>query len=133
QTCALPILTVRGRQMQPVTGTVDRTATALDPVSRTLLTEVDIPNASHELFPGLFIYVGFAIGPSGSRWRVPATAVIIDAKGTRVATVAAGGKVHFQPVGLGRDFGAAIEIRAGLNGGEAIVAQGAGSWVGGQV
>jgi len=120
----LPVrVTVRGRQMQPVTGTVDRTATALDPVSRTLLTEVDIPNASHELFPGLFIYVGFAIGPSGSRWRVPATAVIIDAKGTRVATVGPGGKVHFEPFALGRDFGASIDIQAGLNGGEAIVAQ----------
>jgi RND family efflux transporter MFP subunit len=123
-TKGLPVrVTVRGRQMQPVTGAVARTASALDPVSRTLLTEVDIPNGSHALFPGMFVYVGLRIGPSGSRWRVPATAVMIDAQGTRVATVAAGGKVHFQPVVLGRDFGATIDIQAGLTGGEAIVKQ----------
>lgn len=120
----LPVrVSVRGHQMQPVTGTVARTANALDPVTRTLLTEVDIPNASHDLFPGMFVYVGFAIGPSGSRWRVPATAVIINAQGTRVATVAAGGKVHFQPVVLGRDFGSSMDIQSGLTGGEAIVKQ----------
>ena len=120
----LPVrVTVRGRQMQAVTGTVARTANALDPVARTLLTEVDIPNASHELFPGMFVYVGITISPSGSRWRVPATAVIIDAQGTRVATVSADGRVHLQPVVLGRDFGASIDIQAGLTGGEAIVKQ----------
>jgi RND family efflux transporter MFP subunit len=116
-------VSVRGRLMQPVTGTVARTANALDPVTRTLLTEVDIPNASHDLFPGMFVYVNFAIGPSGARWRVPATAVIIDAQGTRVVTVASDGKLHFQPVVLGRDFGSSMDIQAGLNGGEAIVKQ----------
>jgi hypothetical protein len=102
---------------------VSRTAKALDPVNRTLLTEVDIPNASHDLFPGMFVYVGFAIRPAGSRWRVPATAVVIDAQGTRVATVGADGKVHFLPVVLGRDFGSSIDIQAGLTGGERIVQQ----------
>ncbi len=130
----LPVLvTVRGRQMQPVTGTVARTANALDPVARTLLTEVDIPNASHELFPGMFVYVGFTINPSGSRWRVPATAVIIDAQGARVAAVSADGKVHFQPVVLGGDFGASMDIQAGLTGGEAIVKQPTVSMQDGQV
>jgi len=116
-------VSVRGRLMHPVAGRVSRTAKALDPVNRTLLVEVDIPNASHDLFPGMFVYVGFAIRPAGSRWRVPATAVVIDAEGTRVATVGADGKVHFQPVVLGRDFGNSIDIQAGLTGGEAIVQQ----------
>ena len=116
-------VSVRGRLMHPVAGRVSRTAKALDPVNRTLLTEVDIPNASHDLFPGMFVYVGFAIRPAGSRWRVPATAVVIDAQGTRVATVGADGKVHFLPVVLGRDFGNSIDIQAGLTGGEAIVQQ----------
>ena len=116
-------VSVRGRLMHPVAGRVSRTAKALDPVNRTLLTEVDIPNASHDLFPGMFVYVGFAIRPAGSRWRVPATAVVIDAQGTRVATVGSDGKVHFLPVVLGRDFGNSIDIQAGLTGGEAIVQQ----------
>jgi RND family efflux transporter MFP subunit len=114
---------VRGRLTQPLPGSVTRTASAIDPGTRTLLTEVDIPNASHELLPGMFVYVAFMIAPSGTRWRVPATAVLIDTQGTRVGTVAADGRLHFQPVVLGRDFGDSIDIQAGLNGSEAIVKQ----------
>jgi multidrug efflux pump subunit AcrA (membrane-fusion protein) len=109
--------------MQPVTGTVTRTANALDPMTRTLLTEVDIANASHELLPGTFVYVGFTIGPAGIRWRLPATAVLFDAEGTRVLAVGADGKLRFQPVVLGRDFGDAIDVQAGLHGSETIVKQ----------
>jgi len=116
-------VTVRGRLMQPVMGNVTRIASGVDPASRTLLTEVDIPNASNELLPGMFVYVTFVIRPSGTHWRVPATAVVIDAQGSRVATVAADGRLHFQPVVLGRDFGDSIDIQAGLHGGETIVKQ----------
>ena len=120
----LPVqVTVRGQLMQPVTGTVTRTASALDPGTRTLLTQVDIPNPSHRLLPGMFVYVDFKIGPSGTRWRVPATAVIFNAQGTRVAIVGAGNKLHFQDVVLGRDLGTSIDIQAGLHGNETIVRQ----------
>jgi len=120
----LPVeVTVRGQLQEPVTGKVTRTARALDPATRTLLTEVDIPNPTHRMLPGMFVYVAFKIGPSGTRLRVPATAVIVDAKGTRVAIVGTGNKLHFQPVVLGRDFGNAIDVQAGLKGDERIVAQ----------
>src|SRR5713101_1046265 len=120
----LPVqVAVRGQLMQPVTGTVTRTANALDPGTRTLLTEVDIPNESHRLMPGAFVYAAFQIAPSGTRWRVPATAVIFDAQGTRVAIVGAENKLHFQPVVLGRDFGTSIGIQGGLQGNETIVKQ----------
>jgi RND family efflux transporter MFP subunit len=120
----LPVeVSVRGRLMQPVKGTVTRTASALDPATRTLLTEVDIRNESRQLLPGTFVYVGFRIGVGGTRWRLPATAVVFDAQGTRVVTVGADGKLHFQPVVLGRDFGDSIDVQAGLHGGERIVKQ----------
>jgi len=123
-TVGLPVhVTVRGQLMEPVTGTVARTASAFDPGTRTLLTEVDIPNESHRLLPGMFVYVTLTIAPSGTRWRVPATAVIFDGQGTRVAIVAAGNKLHFQPVVLGRDFGGSIDVQAGLDGNETIVKQ----------
>ena len=109
--------------MQPITGTVTRTANALDPGTRTLLTEVDIPNQSHRLLPGMFVYVGFKIGPSGTRWRVPATAVIFNSQGTRVVIVGPGNKLHFQQVELGRDFGTSIDIQTGLQGNETLVQQ----------
>ncbi len=126
-------VSVRGRLLQPVTGAVTSTANAIDPGTRTLLAEVDIPNASHDLLPGMFVYVGFKIGTSGTRWRVPATAVVIDADGTRVVTVGARNALHFQPVVLGRDFGDSIDIQAGLHGGETIVKQPTVSYQEGQV
>jgi membrane fusion protein (multidrug efflux system) len=120
----LPVeVTVRGRLMEPVTGTVTRTAGALDPGTRTLLTQADIPNASHRLLAGMFVYVTFKIGPSGTRWRVPSTAVIFNAQGTRVAIVGTGNKLHFQDVILGRDFGTSIDVQGGLQGHEAVVKQ----------
>jgi multidrug efflux pump subunit AcrA (membrane-fusion protein) len=120
----LPVqVTVRGQLTQPVTGTVTRTAKALDPGTRTLLTQVDIPNQSHRMMPGMFVYVSFKIGPSGTHWRVPATAVIFNAQGTRVAIVGPENKLHFQKVTVGRDLGTSIDIQAGLQGNETIVSQ----------
>jgi RND family efflux transporter MFP subunit len=120
----LPVqVMVRGQLMQPVTAKVTRTANAFDPGTRTLLTQVDIANQSHGLLPGMFVYVSLKIGPSGTRWRVPATAVIFNAQGTRVAIVGAGNKLHFQNVTLGRDLGTSIDIQAGLHGNELIVSQ----------
>jgi multidrug efflux pump subunit AcrA (membrane-fusion protein) len=120
----LPVqIAVRGQLGQPVTGKVTRTAGAIDPGTRTLLTQVDIPNESHRLLPGMFVYVTFKIAPSGMHWRVPATAVIFNAQGTRVAIVGAGNTLRFQEVVLGRDFGTSIDIQAGLQGHEMIVKQ----------
>jgi len=120
----LPVrVTVRGQLMQPVKATVTRTASALDPGSRTLLTQVDIPNPSHRMLPGMFVYVDFEIGPSGTHWRIPSTALIFDAQGTRVILVGAGNKLHFQQVVVGRDLGTAIDVQSGLEGNETIVKQ----------
>jgi len=120
----LPVqIAVRGQLGQPVTGKVTRTAGAIDPGTRTLLTQVDIPNESHRLLPGMFVYVTFKIGVSGTHWRVPATAVIFNAQGTRVVIVGAGNTLRFQQVVLGRDFGTSIDIQAGLQGHETIVKQ----------
>jgi RND family efflux transporter MFP subunit len=113
----------RGHLDEPVAATVSRTSASLDPGTRTLLTQVDIPNPSGRLLPGMFVYVDFQIAPSGTRWRLPATAVIFDAQGTRVATIAHGNTIRFQQVELGRDFGEAIDIQGGLHGNETIVAQ----------
>jgi RND family efflux transporter MFP subunit len=120
----LPVsVSVRGQMMEPVTGTVTRTASALDPGTRTLLVEVDVPNPSHRLLPGMFVYAAFKVSVAGTHWRVPATAAIFDAQGTRVVLVGPGNKLHYQPVVFGRDLGASIDIQAGLSGGESIVKQ----------
>src|SRR2546430_3226673 len=80
-------VTVRGALGSPVAATVTRTANALDPGTRTLLTEVDIPNSSHDMLPGTFVYVAFKLGAAGQRWNLPATALIFNAQGTQVMLV----------------------------------------------
>jgi RND family efflux transporter MFP subunit len=120
----LPVqIMVRGHLNEPIAATVTRTASAIDPGTRTLLTEIDIPNTSHQLHSGMFVYATFRIAPTGTRWRLPATAGIFDAKGTRVALVQADNKIHFQQVDVGRDLGETVDIQGGLHGHEAIVAQ----------
>jgi RND family efflux transporter MFP subunit len=120
----LPVqLTVRGEQGTPLAASVTRTSNALDPGTRTLLTQIDIPNPSGRLLPGMFVYVTFQLAPAGTRWRVPATAVVFDAQGSRVAIVGPGNTIHFQPVEIGRDFGDAFDVQAGLQGQEVIVLQ----------
>jgi len=116
-------ITVRGHLMHPIAASVTRTANAIDPGTRTLLTEVDIPNQARLILAGMFVYVSFDVTPTGTRWRVPATAVIFDAQGTRLATIGSGNTIRFRDVTLGRDFGAAIDIQAGLEGNETIVTQ----------
>jgi RND family efflux transporter MFP subunit len=116
-------IVVRGQVMKPVAAKVTRTANALDPGTRTLLVQVDIANTEQRLVPGMFVYVAFKIGPSGTHWRVPATAVVFNAQGTRVVIVGPGNKLRFQDVVLGRDFGTTIDIQAGLHGHELLVKQ----------
>lgn len=119
---AAPV-TARGSLGVPVVATVTRTASALDPGTRTLLTEVDIPNQTHSILPGTFVYVSFNIAPSGQRWNIPATALIFNTGGTQVMVVGPDGKLRLQKVTVGRDFGDTIDVRAGLVGGEVIVRQ----------
>jgi hypothetical protein len=72
----------------------------------------------------MFVYVTLKIAPAGTRWRVPATAVIFDAHGSRLALVESPrNTIHFQKVEIGRDFGDTFDIQAGLQGHETIVLQ----------
>ena len=120
----LPVqLTVRGQQDAPVVASITRTSNALDPGTRTLLAQIDIPNPASRLLPGMFVYVTLKISPSGTRWRVPATAVIFDSQGSRVAIVGSKNTIHLQQVEIGRDFGDSFDVQAGLQGQEQIVLQ----------
>jgi RND family efflux transporter MFP subunit len=116
-------VSIRGALNAPVKAVVTRTANALDPSTRTLLTEVDIPNSAHGMLAGQFAYVSMTVGASGQRWNLPATALIFNAQGAQVMLVEPGGKLRLQNVIVGRDFGDTIDVQAGLSGGEMIVKQ----------
>ncbi len=102
-------------------GRVARSAVALQAASRSMLTEVDVPNQDGVLRPGLFVNVTFAIPRQAPAVVVPDEALVFNAGGLQVATVDAEGKAHFQKVSIYRDFGTSAELRDGLQGGESLV------------
>jgi RND family efflux transporter MFP subunit len=106
---------------RPFVGKIASTAGALDPTSRTLLTEVRLRNEDHALMPGMYAQVKFAVRPADTVWVVPATALITRAAGSQVLAVRGDGTVHYLGVQLGRDLGSSIEIVSGLTGQERLV------------
>ncbi|HSZ61255.1 MAG TPA: efflux RND transporter periplasmic adaptor subunit [Terriglobales bacterium] len=106
---------------QKFVGTVARTAEAIDPATRTLNTEVDVPNKDGKLLPGSFGQVHFATGTSVPRITVPVNAMLFRAQGPQVAVVDKDGKVHLRPINIGRDFGATLEILGGIEPSDQII------------
>ena len=106
---------------QKFMGTVARTADAIDPATRTLLTEVGVPNKDGKLLPGSFGQVHFATGTSIPRITIPVNAMLFRAEGPRAAVVDKDGKVHLRPISIGRDFGATLEILGGLDVSDQII------------
>jgi len=105
-------------------GHVVSTAGALDQASRTLLTEIQIPNDDGSLLPGMFANVQFAITRAEPPLWLPATALILGAGGMQVALVRDDQTVHFQTVEVGHDLGQQVEIVAGLTGTESVILHG---------
>jgi RND family efflux transporter MFP subunit len=104
------------------TGAVTRTANALDPASRTLLVEVQVPNPENKLLPGMYVEVDLHLPRKDPPLLLPSDTLSVRPEGTMVAVVDPSNKVHFQRVVIGRDYGSQIEILAGLNAGQHVIA-----------
>lgn len=102
-------------------GKVSRTTQSLDPTTRTLRVQVDVPNEDGSLLPGMYLQVRFRLAPAAKVLRVPGAAVITRADGAKVATVDASNAIRYRTVKTGRDFGTSIEVVDGLTAGERIV------------
>ena len=102
-------------------GTLVRTSDAIDPVSRTLLVEIDVDNRAGELLPGSLAQVHFKAPSAGSTFLVPAAALIFRREGMRVGTVINGNVAHLVPVVIGEDDGASVQIVTGLNAGDKVI------------
>ncbi len=103
------------------TGTVTRTANALDPATRTLLAEVQVPNPTGALLPGMYAEVDLKTTRKDPPLLIPGDTLLIRPEGPEVALVDAEQKVHFQPIRLGRDYGAKIEVLGGVDAGQRII------------
>jgi RND family efflux transporter MFP subunit len=102
-------------------GKVVRTAEAIDPNTRTLLTEVDVPNKISQLFPGGYAQVHLQVKVAASRVQVPVNALLFRAEGLRAAVVDANHKIHLRQLTIGRDFGTTLEVLQGLEPADWIV------------
>ncbi len=102
-------------------GSIVRTADAIDPATRTLRTEIDVPNHNGGLLPGSYAQVHFGVNVTAVRLSVPVNALLFRSEGTRAAVVGSDGKVHLKAVVIGRDYGTDIEILSGLDPSDSIV------------
>jgi RND family efflux transporter MFP subunit len=112
------------RQEDPVrlfSGKVTRAANALDPNTRTLLTEVDVPNPDDALRPGMYLRVKFVSSRSTPSVLIPAAGVVTRNDGPEVALLDDNNTVRYRKVQLGRDYGAEMEVVTGLKGGETVI------------
>jgi RND family efflux transporter MFP subunit len=102
-------------------GTLVRTSDAIDPVSRTLLVEIDVDNHAGELLPGSLAQVHFKTPSAGPTLIVPAAALIFRKEGLRVGVVVNGDTAHLVPVVIGEDDGANVQIVTGLGPGDQVI------------
>jgi RND family efflux transporter MFP subunit len=101
-------------------GTVVRTAGAIDPSSRTLLTEVDVPNPKDELMPGAYAQVAFNLKTGGTSLVVPSNTLIFRSAGSQVAIVE-NNHARLRSITIGRDLGTSLEIVSGLNANDDVI------------
>jgi multidrug efflux pump subunit AcrA (membrane-fusion protein) len=117
-------------------GRVTRTSSSIDLNTRTLLTEVDVDNASRQLLPGMYAQVRIENVRANPPLLIPGDSVIDGTRGLQVAVVLAANsnpenqeqkqqsdqkKIHIVNVNVGRDYGAEIEVTSGLRGDEYVV------------
>ena len=102
-------------------GAVTRTANALDPATRTLLVEVQVPNPGALLMPGMYAQVDLSVPRKDPPLLIPGDTLVVRSDGPQVAVVAPDGRVHFARIQLGRDFGDRLEVLSGLEDGQQVV------------
>jgi RND family efflux transporter MFP subunit len=111
---AMPNLTFHGK--------VARIADALQPGTRTLLTEVDVPNPDDALQPGVYCTVELKIPRKAPALVVPASAIIFDQNGMQVAAVE-DGIAHLRKIAITADYGTEVEVDAGVKNGDKVILQ----------
>jgi RND family efflux transporter MFP subunit len=101
-------------------GKVTRIADALQPGTRTMLTEIDVPNLDNALSPGLYCNVELKIPRKTPSLILPSEAIIFNAKGLSVAVVE-DGTAHLRNVNVVRDFGTTVQVNSGVKDGDQVI------------
>ncbi|MBS0353550.1 MAG: efflux RND transporter periplasmic adaptor subunit [Proteobacteria bacterium] len=104
-------------------GSIVRTAKAIDTASRTLQVEINLPNPKGELLPGAYARVDIKAPATAGEpsFRIPSNTLLFRPEGPRVALVGSDGKVHLQPVTIKRELGVEVELGSGVKADDRIV------------
>jgi len=114
---------VRDIAPRPFTGRVARTAQSLDPASRTMRVEIQIPNKNGVLLPGLYAQVSLNVraAAAGETVRIPANTIAAPTSGPEVVVVGADGIAHRRKIDIARDYGSAVDVASGVSPGDRLV------------
>jgi RND family efflux transporter MFP subunit len=94
---------------------VTNTAEAVDPTSRSLLTQLQIPNESGELLPGAYAEIIFKFTDDSRFLTIPENTLLFRREGPAVGVVLPDGKVELRNITINRDFGSKLEVSEGLS------------------
>ena len=114
-------MTVPERPGHTFAATVEASAQSVDPASGSTLVQLAVDNASGQLVPGAFANVRFDLRTAAASLSIPASALIFDSRGSRVATIGSDSRVALKPVTVARDLGNVIEISSGLAANDRII------------
>ena len=115
------VITLQEFPGQKFKATVARTADAIDVTTRTLLTEVDVPNPDGKLLPGSFGEIHFKPKIDAAKVTVPVNAMLFRKEGAQVAVVGSDGKVQLRHITIGRDYGTTLEVVGGVDVNDQII------------
>jgi len=114
-------LIVREMPQRKFVGEVTRTARSIDPQTRTMLTEIQVPNEDRSLLTGMYVQVKLRVTRMSAPVVIPAAALIVDADGTRIAVLDDDNRVRFRPVQIDGDYGREIGLANGVSINERII------------
>ncbi len=106
---------------QKFQGKVVRNANAINLATRTLMTEVDVPNPAGQLLPGGYAQVHLDVKVKGQRLQVPVNSLLFRSEGLRAVVVDSTNHARLQTLTIGRDYGVTLEVLNGLNANDWIV------------
>jgi membrane fusion protein (multidrug efflux system) len=97
------------------------TAKAFDPISRTVTTELTVPNPDYTIWPGTYADVHLVVPSDPDLLAVPEQALLFRAQGMQVAVVLPNNTVHLQDVTLGLNLGSVVQIESGLQPSDRVI------------
>jgi RND family efflux transporter MFP subunit len=107
------VITSAGEQNFRIEGKVARTAKAINPKTRTIRVEIDVPNPDHSLVTGMYVRAEFEL-PASASVQIPAAALLYRPSGPQVAVIDKTGAVDFRDVTIASDDGNVVAINSGL-------------------